>query len=221
MSAPAFPSLQIFRSEAEYGFGSADFNEINFSASTFTGPLSLQGQTNLVGGFYPDFLIGGLTGCLFEAEECDCDDNDSEEIPGIDPPIVPGCFSPVTQREFWNVNIRMIRGDTLKFDFTVLDDQNDPINLTNAELRFTAKWRFSDADASAVIRKDNLLLGGITVTDAVNGKAQLKTLPGDTSGLPAYKTELYYDIQVETSLGEVYTPLRGILIIEPDATITT
>lgn len=136
------------------------------------------------------------------------------------PPIWPYPTGNIYQREYWSMNLKMIRGDTFKFQFKVVQD-GAAVNLTGAELRMTAKYDLFNADGSALFTRDNLGVGGITVTDAPNGTATVTVIPSNTSGLEAHRYDLSYDIQLKTSGGEIYTVLYGTLTVYPDATVTT
>lgn len=75
----------------------------------------------------------------------------------------------------------MIRGDTTQFEFTVTDD-GEPIDLTNAELTWTAKRSWSDAD-DADINIVKTLDDGITVTSAEDGTITVQMDIADTEDI--------------------------------------
>src|SRR5690242_17728074 len=81
-------------------------------------------------------------------------------------------------------NLAFSRGDTVLLDLTFTTD-GSPENLTGAEIFFTAKEELASADSGATIRKNSGGLGGITVTSAAGGTAQVQINPVDTSALPA------------------------------------
>lgn len=118
-------------------------------------------------------------------------------------------------------NLSMYRGNTLKLDFTVTDEGGLTVNLSNAKVWFTAKAVRSDADNDADFQKsatEPTAAQGITWTDAANGEFQVEIQPGDTAGQPDTDTELFWDCQLKTSAGEVYTLKQGKLFISPDVT---
>jgi hypothetical protein len=114
----------------------------------------------------------------------------------------------------------MTRGDTKSFNLT-LRLNNSAFNLSQKTLWFTAKYSDQDADVSAVIQKDSGTDSNLTITDESGGLATLKLIPIDTSGLPPYDVPLYYDLQAVDVNDDVFTVLRGTLLVKPDVTITT
>jgi len=109
--------------------------------------------------------------------------------------------------------LEMFRGDSASWRFTVTDADGAAVNLTNADLRFTAKSSASDADVDAIIAKTDG--AGITVTDAAGGVLAVTLSPGDTSALTVPQT-LVWDLQVTDALGAVQTLAYGALRIIAD-----
>jgi hypothetical protein len=90
-----------------------------------------------------------------------------------------------------------------------------PLNLTGATVRFTAKRRYQDDDASAVITKT--VGAGITLDDAANGLATLKLVDADTAPADSGKiTDLVYSLEV-TQTGETVEIAYGTLTVDPKA----
>jgi hypothetical protein len=112
-------------------------------------------------------------------------------------------------------NITMSRGDRLDLTLRVTLSKS-PYDLTGCSLWFTAKQSYVDADAAAIIQKT--VGSGITVTDAQKGIAAIVVLPADTEDLDGAKVNLYWDVQLETASGDVWTIVKGNLIINPDVT---
>jgi hypothetical protein len=110
------------------------------------------------------------------------------------------------------------RGDTIKLNVAVTAS-GSVYSLVGSSMWFTAKYSYSDPDSSAVFQKT--IGSGITLTDAVNGKATVLILPTDTSGLANAKVMLVYDLQVKDASGNIYTVARGNLIFLPDVTLST
>lgn len=123
-------------------------------------------------------------------------------------------------------DIQIQRGDTVYFDFTV---SGLSVPLADCLVWFTAKEAISDTDDDAVIRKT--LTSGISVqTDlAGNSVGTVQIDPADTAGIvmptgiddPAWSASLLYDIQIKTPAGEVFTVLKGRLIVSMDVTQAT
>ncbi len=102
-------------------------------------------------------------------------------------------------------NIKLTRGDTLKFKVRAFDEYDDPVELTeNDEVVFTVKRKITDE--LPVIQK--------TGTYIVVEHADTKDLP-----FGGY----FYDIQVTFANGEKYTiiaPEEGVIKPEPNFILT-
>lgn len=116
------------------------------------------------------------------------------------------------------VNLQMKRGDTVSLTVTVTQN-GSPFNLTGCAMRMTAKWNYTDADGSAVFTRT--VGSGIVLTTPLSGIATVTIAPANTSSLPAYTNNLFYDIQVTDTGSNVYTVQNGILTVDPDVSITT
>ena len=128
-------------------------------------------------------------------------------------------------------NLEIYRGDNESFTVTVRRS-NAIYNITSCTIWFTAKEDVMDADVDAVIRKSNGVLGGITITDAPAGEFTLSFVPADTAALVVpttvlpkdraeYRIQLYYDMQLKTGGGEVFTFAKGYLHVKSDLTQVT
>lgn len=116
-----------------------------------------------------------------------------------------------------SIAVTATRGDTIDLEVTVTRD-GAPVDLTGADLWFTAKLKVKDADVDAVAQKT--VGSGITVTDAVNGEALITLDPADTDGLTK-ETTLYCDVQLVEASGRVTTVASGTLTILRDVTRVT
>lgn len=114
--------------------------------------------------------------------------------------------------------MKMIRTDSRTLQATVTFE-DAPYNLTGHKIWFTAKKQYSDADVLAVIRKGNTApLSGITV-DIPTGVITVEIDPSDTSGLPGRETtDLYWDLQIQTTAGKIRTIAKGLMTVECDVT---
>lgn len=109
--------------------------------------------------------------------------------------------------------LRMARGDAAGWEFAATDPRTgDPVDLTGAAIRFTAKRKNTDDDDDAVIV--HTVSDGISVTDDVNGIFQLRLETDDTDDLTK-ATTLLWDVQI-TSGGQPLTVAFGELVIRPD-----
>lgn len=106
-------------------------------------------------------------------------------------------------------------GDTITINVTV-SRNGGPVDLTGASLWFTGKESVDDADIDAVFQKTEI--DGITITDAVNGRARIVIAPADTSGLANEDITLECDLQVQEADGTVTTAARGSLTLIPQVT---
>lgn len=105
--------------------------------------------------------------------------------------------------------IKIFRGDTptLQFELEDTSDPPVPIDLTGAVVKFVAKLDPSDTDANAKIDRT------MTVTDAVNGKVEVKLTTTDT----ATPQRLIVDVQGNFGAGTtIQTMLQFDLIIQED-----
>lgn len=107
----------------------------------------------------------------------------------------------------FNQNFRMMGGNSRNIIVTVTNENNLPINLTNLIITFILK---DDAlSLSKILTKDNSGVGGITVTDAENGKFTVALLPADTINLGG---NYYYDIEL-TDGTNIWTVSVGTITV--------
>ena len=115
--------------------------------------------------------------------------------------------------------LSMFRGDDESFDVAVVEaDGTTPVNLSGATLRFTAKQKINDLDASAVIELSTDE-GTITVTDATHGLARLD-VPAAQTDLLTRDLRLVWDLQITDIFSKVRTVATGHLIVRRDITRT-
>jgi len=109
------------------------------------------------------------------------------------------------------------RGDTVILPFTATHGSG-VLNLTGAELWFTAKDGIKDNDVDAIIQKT--IGNGITVLSAIAGTLEVKIEPADTEEINIAGSEksFVWDLQVKTADDDVYTLDSGTLTLTPDVT---
>ena len=112
----------------------------------------------------------------------------------------------------------MSRGDTVELDGHATLAGLD-YNLVGKTLWFTGKTSKGLADTTATWQRT--IGNGITLVDSAKGKYRLKLEPGNTAGLPALKTLIYWDVQAKDANGNVYTLKSGQVIVKPDITVST
>lgn len=115
-------------------------------------------------------------------------------------------------------NFEVYRGDTLRLEIAVLLNGAAFTLSAGDKLYFTAKTDLALPDAGATITKESGT--GISILSLPEGKALLELLPSDTDGLEP-GTALFYDIQLKTATGEIFTIQNGTITILPDATRRT
>jgi len=104
------------------------------------------------------------------------------------------------------------RGDSGRLDVTVTQSDGTAYDLTGATLFLTVKNALADADSLAVIRKEVT-----THDDAAAGESHFDLLTTDN----ATTGTRYYDVQLVTDLGDVFTLFGGIWKVLGDVTIRT
>jgi len=112
--------------------------------------------------------------------------------------------------------IEMYRGDSYDAEITITDENGDAVDLTNAEIIFSAKKNNSN---TVSFSRKNTAAGGdateIEMSDPTNGKFKLHIVPTNTSGLAVYTYD--YDIEITIST-KVYTVIKDELILLEDVT---
>lgn len=108
------------------------------------------------------------------------------------------------------------RGDEQRYELTLVDADGAPLSLEDAEIWFTVKRHYRDADSDALFQKT--VGDGIELGDDV-GAAIITLSPEDTEDAPEYLARYIYDIQVRTVDGVIETPLKGTFLVRPDVTL--
>ena len=141
----------------------------------------------------------------------------------IDPPV-QYTFCNATQpygRDFLNLNLKMIRGNTYSFNIQVVMNGN-AVNLTGGTLRMTAKWRLTDTDANDVfsVYSPN---NGIAFISPTGGTATVTIASSLTNvtAIPYHRVDLPYDIEYTDVSGNIFTVMYGTLTILPNASRTS
>ena len=203
---------------------SSEFDDwVDIDYVTFTGTIGsvTRGLSTVIGGELFNGWVGGFqeTDCFVPSASVDPTTLPAVADPPF-PPVYPYFFSTedIYGRDHLSLNIKMVRGDTYKFDAAIILN-GSPVDITGGTVRMTAKWSLANLDAAAVFQLSSATTG-IVITSATAGEIQVTIAAANTSSLPAKKVELPYDIQFVDSIGAVYTVLYGTLTVVPDATIT-
>lgn len=114
--------------------------------------------------------------------------------------------------------LAITHGDTLQFDVYITRN-NAVVDITGALFWMTAKVAFTDADPG--VFQLTSPAGGITITDAANGKIHVVIPPTATSSLPYSEVTYTYDIQMKETGGAISTVTGGPITVTLDVTRTT
>jgi hypothetical protein len=113
------------------------------------------------------------------------------------------------------------QGNHQTIDFTALDEHGDPLSIIR--MWFTVKRHSYDTDTNAVIKKNSHDSEGnptpteIEITDAAEGKADIKLLPADTAS--EEPLGYVYDVKVKTNANRIHSVVtREPFIIRPAIT---
>lgn len=136
--------------------------------------------------------------------------------------------------------IRVVRGDDHVLDVAIVDPTQTPTGynpdgtpiyppavLTGCTLEFTVKVNVTDTEP--LIYKQSAPNGGIIITNAALGRAQIQIAAADTAGvvpptgvdnsdLLSWGAEYFYDLQLTDTGGAIYTVQRGRFIVQLDLT---
>lgn len=136
------------------------------------------------------------------------------EIAVVEPPIAVFTCVGGGEVEFK----KMTRGDTVELDGHATQAGVD-YPLVGKSLWFTGKKAKTDSDAAAIFQRT--IGNGIVLTDSAKGKFRVTLVPGNTSGLSALKTLLYWDCQVKDADGKVFTLASDAVMVNADVTLAS
>lgn len=111
--------------------------------------------------------------------------------------------------------IVITRGNDRKFTIAVKDQNNAPADLTGVDLWFTAKQNLTDTDSQSILKKSTLV-GGLAITNAVGGLAEVTVNAADTDDahIPDPRARVLYGELKSRADGKVVTLDRVILVIK-------
>ena len=104
-------------------------------------------------------------------------------------------------------DFELFKGNSKDLPVSVCDKAGAVVDITSATIRWWATER--EVSGSVVIQKDIGSPGGITVTDAVNGKFTITIDPTDTKDLAG--KFLYHEAEVLDNTGKPTTVMFGII----------
>lgn len=102
-------------------------------------------------------------------------------------------------------------GDDYTFEFTYVDENGDPIDISGATIHMTIKFDVGDNDPG-ILQKSG------TVVDGPAGRFDVAIVSSDVVG--PQRIGAYYDVQMTLS-GETETILHGDIEFLPNITQTT
>jgi hypothetical protein len=122
-------------------------------------------------------------------------------------------------------NFTATQGDTISLSTKITREDPDtsevnPVDITSADLWFTAKYNLSDDDANALIQLGTRspLTGIDKSATPTDGKATVTIPASATKGLSDQTVFLFWDIELEEADGTVTTVDSGRLALVNDAT---
>lgn len=105
-------------------------------------------------------------------------------------------------------NFSLYQGDTKEITVTVLDADDNAVDITSA----TISWKASrNVNSDAELTKDTTS-GGVSITDASGGKFKITITAGDTARMNG---DYYHEAQITFSDGSVSTVLTGTMTVRP------
>lgn len=107
-------------------------------------------------------------------------------------------------------NLYMVRGDTFAFDILI-----EGLDTDLASAYFSCRKDYNATPITYVFQKS--LGDGIEKVDTDKDRQyHIEAVPSDTENVEL--GNYYYDVELTTADGEVFTPLRGVLEIGYDVT---
>jgi len=108
----------------------------------------------------------------------------------------------------------MFKGDHRTFLLTVKDQNGVVVDITGATIIFSLKA--DPTNATALVEKISTDINEIEITNPTQGEAEIYLIPADTSDLePGI---YFYDVELTTTSGKVYTLVKGELNLLQDVT---
>lgn len=106
--------------------------------------------------------------------------------------------------------ISLYQGNAVKFEFTIVDENGDALDLTNFDvMKFMVKAEKSDADTDALLTKTKT---DMTVISATRGRVDLQLDGTDMDGVTVGRN--YYEFVIEdTGNDYVYTVLEDYFTV--------
>lgn len=103
----------------------------------------------------------------------------------------------------------MHSGDTKRLNFTLLDGTGQPLDITDAAVRWQCS-RYRNGKFSSTPALTKTVNNGIEVTDEFNGLLTVFLYPEDTEEISG---EFYHELQVTDASGDIATPFVGTFVV--------
>jgi len=117
----------------------------------------------------------------------------------------------------------MTRGDTHVCRFSVRLDGVVQDTTSWQQFWWTAKRSLFHTDAQAIMQLTEIPSAGLTAINHPQGLHEVRITPTHTAALVGIRhaVELFVDVQGKDPLGQIWTVLRGRLIVQPSVTRAT
>lgn len=183
------------------------------------------GQMDIGGGNYLRFGFT-LTGAIMQDTAVNFDQPFVDETgttpiqlpPNADPPfppVWPYTWDPslIYGRENLTQNLRVVRGDDLRFIFRIVSD-GGAVDLTGGDLTLTARYAVDEP-----VLFTCTIGSGLTVPDPTDGYVEVLISSFKTSeDISLHTTPLVYDVEFINAAGLISTVLYGVITVYPNVT---
>lgn len=113
-------------------------------------------------------------------------------------------------------NLECFRGDTTEW-ILIVTRGGAPYDLTGAKMWMSARRSLSGTQIFQRTSPTGITIDPDQVTN--KGKCIIKLAKTSTSDLSSEVVTLYYDVQVLSAAGDLWTVAYGDLVVTPDATL--
>jgi len=114
--------------------------------------------------------------------------------------------------------LTVIRGTSKTYELCVVDEANEPVDLTGATVYFTVKRCTSEE--TAVLQKTSANIAEIEIVTPKGGIARIYLTPTDTKSLDI--REYVFDVWVRLASGKVYAVIPpSTLSVQAGVTVLT
>jgi len=112
--------------------------------------------------------------------------------------------------------LTIFKGDNVTL-FVQITESDASADISGFSFIFTVKDNISEPQLNAEIIKSSDIASEITLINPSIGEIEIYILPNDTKNLSG-EGRFYYDIQMTTATGEIYTIVQDYIFIKEDVT---